>query len=68
MRLFVDDMREVPDNTWHVARHVTDAIRILATQNVEEVSLDHDIMLHMSQASPETFEKRLMHSPAFKQG
>lgn len=42
-RLFCDDIRRAPDDTWHVARTVTEAIRILATMPVDEVSLDHDI-------------------------
>lgn len=42
MNLYVDDIRKCPEG-WHVARTVTDAIRILATQAVEAVSLDHDI-------------------------
>jgi hypothetical protein len=43
MKLFVDDMRE-PWIGWHVARTITEAIRILATMPVESVSLDHDII------------------------
>lgn len=42
MRLYVDDIRRCPDG-WQLARTVTEAIRILATQDVTEVSLDHDI-------------------------
>jgi hypothetical protein len=61
MKLFVDDIRMCPDG-WIPARSVTEAIRILATQFVTEVSLDHDIACfydqHMSahHTSPETFE------------
>lgn len=44
MKLFVDDLRKPPDG-WEVARTNTDAIRILATCPVDEVSLDHDIMV-----------------------
>lgn len=44
MKLFIDDLRQPPDG-WQVARTNTEAIRILATVNVEEVSLDHDIMV-----------------------
>src|ERR1043166_3425752 len=40
--LWIDDIRPAPDDTWIVARTVTDAIRILATMPVEVVSLDHD--------------------------
>lgn len=42
MRLYVDDIRRCPDG-WHLVRSVTEAIRILATMEVEEISLDHDI-------------------------
>lgn len=59
LRLFVDDLRRCPDG-WTPAQTVTEAIRILATQYVEEVSLDHDIMCETAtgwcHTSPETFE------------
>ena len=42
IKLFVDDIRRCPDD-WVPARTVTEAIRILAAQDVKEVSLDHDI-------------------------
>lgn len=42
IKLFVDDIRPAPEG-WQLARTVTDAIRILNTQDVSEVSLDHDI-------------------------
>jgi len=42
VKLFVDDFRKCPEG-WALARTVTEAIRILATMPVEEVSLDHDI-------------------------
>jgi hypothetical protein len=44
VRLFVDDIRTA-DGEWTVVREITQAIRILATQKVDEVSLDHDIMM-----------------------
>ena len=43
IKLWVDDIRHAPDTTWVVARTVTEAIRILAQWEVEEISLDHDI-------------------------
>lgn len=43
IKLFVDDLRPCPEG-WTLARTITEAIRILATQYVTEVSLDHDIM------------------------
>lgn len=42
MKLFVDDLRTCPEG-WHVARTVSEAIRVLATMPVEVVSIDHDI-------------------------
>lgn len=44
MKLYVDDLRQPPEG-WEVARTITDAIRILATGMVDEISLDHDIMI-----------------------
>lgn len=42
IKLFVDDIR-IPPKGWKLARTITEAIRLLATDQVEEVSLDHDI-------------------------
>ena len=42
VKLFVDDIREAPEG-WVRASTITEAIRILATRDVSEVSLDHDI-------------------------
>ncbi len=46
MKLFIDDIRLAPDDTWTVARTITQAIRLLHTQKFEEISLDHDIDNH----------------------
>lgn len=43
MKLWVDDYRDAPDSSWTEVRKVLPAIRLIATQNVEEISLDHDI-------------------------
>ena len=43
MKLFVDDVRAVPKG-WELARTNTEAIRLLASGQVKEISLDHDIM------------------------
>lgn len=43
MRLWIDDIRNAPDDTWHVARTVTDAIRVLSQVACTEISIDHDI-------------------------
>lgn len=58
MKLFVDDIRRCYDG-WELARTTSKAIRILDTQNVTEVSLDHDIACYIagqSHTSEETFE------------
>ena len=59
MKLFVDDVRMCPDG-WVPARSVTEAIRILDTQKIEEISLDHDIACRLvtgqEHSSNETFE------------
>lgn len=43
MKLWVDDIRNAPDESWTVARTVSSAIRALAMFDFDEVSLDHDI-------------------------
>ena len=60
VKLFVDDIRACPSG-WHPARTVTEAIRVLATIPVKEISLDHDIQCCGSydsahHASEENFE------------
>ncbi len=42
MKLFVDDCRPAPEG-WTLAVSITEALKILATQKVEYLSLDHDI-------------------------
>lgn len=56
IKLFVDDIRSCPDG-WHAARTVTEAIRILATQDVKEISLDHDITHAILPGDPAENEK-----------
>lgn len=43
MKLFVDDIRNPPDDSWTLARTVTEAIRAIARYDFEVISLDHDI-------------------------
>lgn len=43
MKLYVDDIREVPDDSWTLARTVEEAIAHLQTGEVTELSLDHDM-------------------------
>lgn len=71
MKLFVDDIRSPEDiypgeTDWHTVRTITEAIRLLATQEVVVVSLDHDIQCNSvkgdnglwtgGHTSPETYE------------
>ncbi len=42
MKLFIDDNREAPEG-WHLARTITEAIRVIASQDIKEISIDHDI-------------------------
>lgn len=65
MKLWIDDIRQAPDDTWQVARTVTEAIRMLHTAPMAftEISIDHDISYDMGSAlgksyvisSPENF-------------
>lgn len=43
MKLWIDDLRDPPDDSWVIARNSIDAIKILDTRQVEEVSFDHDL-------------------------
>lgn len=45
MKLFIDDIRNAPDESWSVARTVDSAISFIAQfgGDIEEISLDHDI-------------------------
>lgn len=52
MKLWVDDLRDAPDNSWVEVRKVQTAISMLAHFPMEEISLDHDIE---NRPSDETF-------------
>lgn len=45
MKLFVDDIRNAPDESWTVARTINAAISFIDTfsDKIEVISLDHDI-------------------------
>lgn len=45
MKLWIDDIRNAPDDTWIVARTVGAAVRAIARfgSDLKEISLDHDI-------------------------
>lgn len=65
LRLFVDDQRWCPKG-WIQAKSVTEAIRILATQPVDEVSLDHDIVdLGLSHFSSPMFSEESFFAVAY---
>lgn len=53
MKLFVDDIRNAPDESWTVARTVNSAIKAIHQFHFEEISLDHDIshQVHMDELS-----------------
>lgn len=53
MKLWIDDLRDAPDNTWIEARKVEQAIRLIATQRFEMISIDHDIV---NRPDDETFK------------
>jgi hypothetical protein len=45
VKLFLDDYRDAPDDTWTVVRTVDEAKILLASGQVDEASLDHDMGL-----------------------
>lgn len=53
MKLFVDDIRNAPDESWTVARTVNSAIKAIAMFHFDEISLDHDIshQVHVDELS-----------------
>lgn len=65
MKLWVDDIRNAPDESWTVARTVTSAIKFINQfgEQISVISLDHDISYQVEvlgtsrpYPSPETFE------------
>ncbi len=42
MKLWVDDVRPAPDETWTVARNSREAVAYLVRNTVEVMSRDHD--------------------------
>lgn len=58
MKLYVDDLRKCPEG-WTLARTNTEAIRLLATGYVEEISIDHDICTPFSGELSEPVRRRL---------
>lgn len=58
MKLYVDDLRKCPEG-WELARTNTEAIRILSTGYVDEISIDHDICVPNVEFISEGVKKRL---------
>src|SRR3990167_8362823 len=48
MKLYVDDIRKAPDESWHTARTVEAAISAIVMFDFEIISLDHDISHQIS--------------------
>src|SRR3990167_2150545 len=46
-KLFFDDVRAAPDNTWMTARDVPEAKALMQKYAFDVMSLDHDIGMHM---------------------
>ena len=42
-KLWVDDLRPPPDNTWHWATTSDEAVQLLQDKCISELSLDHDL-------------------------
>ena len=55
VKLWVDDIRDAPDDSWAVCRKPEEAIRFIARYmtDIQEISLDHDIE---NRPSDETFK------------
>jgi hypothetical protein len=57
-KLWHDDIRRPPDESWRWARTNKDAIRILLEGEVTEASLDHDLGFH--EADPDAEDAMLL--------
>lgn len=43
MKIYLDDTRQVPDNSWTLTKTAKETIVHLLLSQVEEISLDHDL-------------------------
>lgn len=45
MKLYIDDIREAPDESWTVVRNISEAINAIAMfgERITNISIDHDI-------------------------
>ena len=57
MKLWVDDIRNAPDETWTVARTINAAINALKMFEFEEISLDHDISHQVGMGKKPSYRK-----------
>ena len=49
MKLYIDDIREAPDESWTLVRTISEAIRFIARydEKITHISLDHDISVEV---------------------
>lgn len=75
MKLYIDDIRTSPDDSWNICRTILSAVSALDMfrEQITDIALDHDIshqivMGEMSRpfASPETFETVARYIATFK--
>lgn len=71
MKLWIDDIRNAPDESWTVARTVTSAIKAIDMfgDSITEISFDHDISYQIELngvsrpfPSPETFQASALYA------
>jgi hypothetical protein len=43
MKVYLDDIRHLPDSTWTLAKTEAEAISLLENNDVSVISLDHDL-------------------------
>jgi hypothetical protein len=43
MKIWLDDLRPSPDSDWVICHSVNEAIKVLQENEIEEISLDHDL-------------------------
>jgi hypothetical protein len=44
VKLWLDDFRPPPDETWLWVKTAPDAVKVLKTRKVEQISLDYDVL------------------------
>jgi hypothetical protein len=43
VNIFLDDVRDSPDDSWVLVRNVKSCLKLLKTETVDTLSLDHDL-------------------------